>query len=955
MENYIKNHTKIYTKEVKLHKEIPDDNLRLYYNDGWNILNIIDVNDIENYQQQTNFLDISTIPKTIYTSGVLRYIHWRNENIVYPYLNYKTFTEMSNDPIKAIRLKNMFIAKPTETEKSITISLLEKIDGKYFISIYFNNETVQRILNSKRDGKRYIFYELVSTYQKKELLTKCLERLKDILLPATYFPNIILPCHLTRDYILNETSKLFGYQVSDVNYMRKIESNIKSGSNILTFKHSPTIKIADGLMLFYDSFIPETQVADITRSIEYYGGNIISEVGLGKTIIVLYHSLYSNVSKRYKYDVFVELQNTCNYFYKRNNLRGMSCRNMKISDDGLFCKKHCKSIFVDKRVLNFINLNKFDAREFIQDDLIRTNSTLIVCPNQLCDQWVKEYYSKFNPNRRIVMIVTKDQLTNITLGDLLFSDIVIVSYSLLTSQHYKEKMATNIKNKSSLIKDFKNQKSGSLLKSQSYNTLDLYMWNRVVLDEAHEIQNMKLSKQVQYIISEIKCDFKWNVTGTPFANGLEGFLKLLSYNTSYNPLEEYIVKNIYNNPSSFWETTNISDLLRMGVSINMVQSCKILFRRNTKQSTKVSTLGHTIQTINNYVHILQFTDQERILYDSYAQQERKYADFLIKLCCHCDLHEQTKTLVKNCKTLDEIQYALLYDNRERLLKLEKEIKMLQNALNDTSADISSIKKSLSKKEKDRDNTKSVYTYMNSVVENILSDEPCPVCLEDIPKDLLCVTKCGHKYCWNCISGTQKYRGGSNDTLKCPTCNQLVNLQEIYLLSDKHAVNNINDNSLQELIMKVKSTKVGNIIHFLKTFPKEDDKIILFSQWDEMLHKVGNYLTQNNINVVYCCGTVYQKRNAISRFKKDSRIKVILLSSRNAASGMNLTEANTVIMLEPIYGTSEYRNEIEGQAIGRCARIGQTRPISIHRFIVKDTIEEDILNGTNNLDVRQLLV
>jgi SNF2 family DNA or RNA helicase len=55
-------------------------------------------------------------------------------------------------------------------------------------------------------------------------------------------------------------------------------------------------------------------------------------------------------------------------------------------------------------------------------------------------------------------------------------------------------------------------------------------------------------------------------------------------------------------------------------------------------------------------------------------------------------------------------------------------------------------------------------------------------------------------------------------------------------------------------------------------------------------------------------------------------------------------ANKIILLEPIYGNKEYRTNIENQAIGRSDRIGQNKPIDVYKFIIKDTIEEDILNN-----------
>lgn len=75
-----------------------------------------------------------------------------------------------------------------------------------------------------------------------------------------------------------------------------------------------------------------------------------------------------------------------------------------------------------------------------------------------------------------------------------------------------------------------------------------------------------------------------------------------------------------------------------------------------------------------------------------------------------------------------------------------------------------------------------------------------------------------------------------------------------------------------------------------------------------------------------------------------KYNIIMLSSRNAASGINLTVANEIVLIEPVYGNNEYRKNIENQAIGRCARIGNTQTINVNRFIINDTIESDIYNG-----------
>jgi SNF2 family DNA or RNA helicase len=662
--------------------------------------------------------------------------------------------------------------------------------------------------------------------------------------------------------------------------------------------------------------------------------------------------------------------------YKRGNKKGKCCENDHVNNS-LFCKDHKNSIFIEKRNIQYKNLSTFNPNDFlIKNDknvnLIKTNSNLIICPSQLCDQWVKEYYDKFTNNKRVILIVTKDQYDNLTLGDILFSNLVVISYNFLLNEVYKNNILSeengskeafinnnfniNLSNKNlsehyTIIKD--------LLNSKSLKNLHLFHWNRIFLDEAHEIQNMGKQNELKNIIKKLSSDYKWNLSGTPFANGMDSYLNLMSYNTSYN--EEI---------SCSYNLLNTYSLLNMGLNSDLIKSSKYIFKRNTKSSIVEEYSGNVI---NEIVKKLNFTDQERNMYDSYLQNNyQKYTDILIKLCCHCELFEATKTLIKNCKTLDEIQEVLLNYNKNKLSELknqinvlEKNIKNMQNLaeLNENNdiqnfennsveyykSMIGSYKKSLSAKNKEHDNIQRIYNYLHQTLNNIDNSEMCPICLDTIEKDKLTITKCGHKFCWECIYDTHNIKKETSKLFKCPTCNQEMKFNEIFILKDNK--NDSRDsNELIHIINNVKSTKIGNIIYFIKNMTNKNDKIILFSQWDELLHKVGDLLANWNINIVYCNGSVYQRKKAIEMFKNNN-INVIMLSSRNAASGINLTCANKIILLEPIYGSNEYRQNIESQAIGRADRIGQKRPIEVYKFIIKDTIEEDILN--NNIDEKKI--
>ena len=172
---------------------------------------------------------------------------------------------------------------------------------------------------------------------------------------------------------------------------------------------------------------------------------------------------------------------------------------------------------------------------------------------------------------------------------------------------------------------------------------------------------------------------------------------------------------------------------------------------------------------------------------------------------------------------------------------------------------------------------------------------------------------------------------------CPACKKYLKAGDIFMLSfeKKKKIIEEKDKEFNDLLDEY-GTKLAHLIQFLKT---SKEHTIIFSQWDDMLRKVGKTLTENGIKNVFCRGNVYQRDKTIREFNSDSTIKIIMLSSESVASGTNLTKANQVILIDPIYGNYKFRNQTEKQAIGRAHRLGQKKEIQVIRYLVQDSVEE----------------
>src|SRR5690606_10025602 len=118
---------------------------------------------------------------------------------------------------------------------------------------------------------------------------------------------------------------------------------------------------------------------------------------------------------------------------------------------------------------------------------------------------------------------------------------------------------------------------------------------------------------------------------------------------------------------------------------------------------------------------------------------------------------------------------------------------------------------------------------------------------------------------------------------------------------------------------------------------EHHKILIFSQFVSMLDLIQKELTKREINFLTLTGKTKNREAVVNEFQNDPAIKIFLISLKAGGTGLNLTEADYVYLVDPWWNPA-----VENQAVDRSHRIGQTKNVTAIRLICPDTVEEKIM-------------
>ena len=548
------------------------------------------------------------------------------------------------------------------------------------------------------------------------------------------------------------------------------------------------------------------------------------------------------------------------------------------------------------------------------DTTDNNNTTLLICPIRLCTQWIQEIEKTYDLKYKLIRDIR--QFKKLTKNDYKENNIILISYNLLSGKKYLELL----ENEPELVTLFHN-----------------YKWARTILDEGHEFVthcNRKTVNLVKNYLNSIKSKYRWICSGTPF-NSIDDYGQILNYITVSE--QEYYITNIMH---------------------NVKELSNILFRRNTKDSVKIQV---SIPKPRIETEFLDMSTLERLIYDSALNN----VDKKIELCNHIMVSDEHLTILGNKPlTLEEIHNKMTNFYRTKIEKYTKRVEKYNNELdklnskkNEEQESKTVVKKEKKEKNENEENDiddsiqvlnvkkeetleklkelTAKYNIFNGLDDKIKEDTCCPICMEELDSLTKTLTPCGHLFCSGCISDLKNHSNGS--LIKCALCRHSYDVKTTVVIKSNYEKSN--EPKLGTKIEHLIKT-VQNIINKNKSEGKGNKKIIVFSQWDNMLKLISKVFDDYNINHIFLNGSLNIITSKLRKFKLENDLSVVLMSSDKSPSGLNLTEATTVILLDTLNTTKEKAQIIEEQAIGRAVRIGQKDEVLVKRFIMRNSIEHD---------------
>lgn len=548
-----------------------------------------------------------------------------------------------------------------------------------------------------------------------------------------------------------------------------------------------------------------------------------------------------------------------------------------------------------------------------------TRATLIITPANLFHQWLLEF-AKFlggdYDGLRLLPIEDMQQFSRLSRMDIQNADVVVVSSTFFLSDEYQRHLsiaaaiyspsATLAEKYAALRRKSETSTLGRKRKQTGIHDgaliLELFDWHRVVFDEFHKcVGNTERHSASWRALHEIRARYRWGLTATP------------DLTLPLRVSEMAALLHVFVPPDNRIEAQRFLDLW---------------VRADEWDMSGIKVVNHTV--------LVQQTPLERALYLAKKQWLEGRGDAekeLLPFCSHFD-----PEALNNDGTAGAAVEKVLQQQKVERSQQQQEISELHFKLHNSKSDDPFILRArLSTAEQKLAQMTRTITFLTQTLEYIAKlDEggqhECSICLEDCSAGDVSVTRCGHIFCTDCISGML-----AAGTKECPTCRQQISRQDVDpILRLKKSAPGAADVDCSRY-----GTKIAKIVVELRRIHSEDSmaRVLVFVQWNELLLKLEAALEHYDVHCVALRGGVADRQRTITAFAEGSKRYVLLMAMEHDDSGLNLTCSNHVFFVHPMAAEPEVIRACERQALGRVRRRGQAKDVNLYRFVAAGTVEE----------------
>lgn len=593
----------------------------------------------------------------------------------------------------------------------------------------------------------------------------------------------------------------------------------------------------------------------------------------------------------------------------------------------------------------------------------KRKTTLVVAPVSVLHVWQGEIKTKVKSSAKLSTTIFGS--SNGKVGhwkQLAYYDIVLVSYQTLANElkkHWPAKLQTD-RSHLPAIPDLAALNSlkrpGEYVSPFFTNHSKFY---RVILDEGQNIKNK--DTQAARACCTLRSKYRWVLSGTPIQNNMNELYSLIRFLriSPYNK-EQRFKMDIGNAFSKKNDRYSVHDRERAIKKVQILLKAIMLRRVKTDTIDGKSILELPPKTMD--VLEASLVGEELEFYSELETKNKKLARRLMKsrvrgnyssmltlllrlrqACCHSELVVIGERRSQNTRMINGKKF-------ENWVALYKRIEMM------------------SQREKD-------------MVNSSLDMMTCSYCNEELEIENTCVlTGCGHLICQDCIepmveemSSRPNARVGQLGEyyVPCKDCNEITCEREIasYKLYDQ-VVNQkftLRDLENEYYCEKAKQKQVLALGNYKPDFSKlkpstkinqcldiiakvvhssDNEKILIFSQFTTFFEILEHFINKefiksgkyHDVEYLKYIGSMNanQRSEVINEFYNNKKKRILLISMKAGNSGLTLTCANHVIIVDPFWNPF-----VEEQAQDRCYRISQTREVKVYKLFIKKSVEDRI--------------